>query len=971
MGIYANTEKLAFRIAGVDTTLVPVRFEGEEALSTLYRFTVLFLSEEPLDSVSIPGRRADLEILSADGGDRSLRTGIVTRLSLERSGRRCRLYTAVLEPRFVRMRQGRYSRIFLGDDQNVPLGGLQIRDIFPKLCRDLNLEANAWDFSGLSGVDFRRHYVCQYNESNCDFCARWMEYLGIFFLFEHGKDGDRLVALHGESDRRTSPPALVWHPGQGLNRNREETVFRLATHHTLAPRSLRVRDYNPDTPSVTIAARKGVDKHGQGDVYLFDTFLRSPEEASFIAQMRAEQLVAAANVLEGEADSASLLPGHVFTLEQHPSRACNTSYMVISSHLKGDQSGSLARLLSMDGLYDAASPAREPFCHTFFTCLPASIPYRPAQTTPIPRIAGVIQARVDAEGGETYAELDSEGRYKVILPFENFEHPGGRASCFVRMAQPYAGSHNGMHFPLLKGSEVGIAFTGGNVDRPYIECALPNARNISVSTERNQSQGKIVSLAGNTVLYEDLSGRERIEMHNPDTESLVVYGHFQSNTGILKSTPHTYADFVGGQRHIVIDGAGSYDGKAAGLYRYVGGDFFMQIQSANRIEDTAGYQTQQTMLDRNATIAGNRTLDVASNTELVVHDNLTEEIGGNRTITAKNMSLTTVTDYWHSNAQGNMTWTTATRHTDAAATSMDLQAPNISMTSQQHMEEVTNTYTENTVLRTITTIQNQQDMKKLFKLGLLNLTVCPLNVASNSLSGKICAVANISLEGTAIASTLLKIDIMVDKVSVTGPSNSAELVKISTKGKKTDIAPIRQLCLGAVFGWAGITNGLLNPLWVAKEVFLDARMFWPFLANLGINVTHFIAADNVKSAYENMVDNMTNVTYPQTSATVNPVSLVPKPQPQSQNTGTTGTAPLSDTERLAQNQSTVETLSESMDDAHEDACTSADNAHASHAEPDWMAPVPPVDNSILQSWNAPVPEDRPFTLLPEIPDGNP
>ena len=77
------------------------------------------------------------------------------------------------------------------------------------------------------------------------------------------------------------------------------------------------------------------------------------------------------------------------------------------------------------------------------------------------------------------------------------------------------------------------------------------------------------------------------------------------------------------------------------------------------------------------------------------------------------MSLTTVTDYRHSNAQGNMTWTTATRHTDAAATSMDLQAPNISMTSQQHMEEVTNTYTENTVLRTITTIQNQQDMKKL------------------------------------------------------------------------------------------------------------------------------------------------------------------------------------------------------------------------------------------------------------------
>ena len=954
---------------GDETRFTVVRFSGEEAVSSLFSLVLQVVSDDAdIAAEDIVGHDLRLRVLSHERDRETVYHGLATSFGMLHTTHGLCLYEIGMSSHLWPLTQTEDNRIFLSPGQSMDDRGTPLRDVLKDALTGTGASPTTFDFSGIQ-TDFSRRYVCQYRETHMHFVDRWLEYLGASYYFDHAGNTDRLVALDsGEWPRLGELP---YREISGLPSHGQEVVWALAEHWQQVPAQVMIKDYNPDRPTVLLQASAPVSPRGHGTVYIYDDDPRSPEEARFLAGLRADALAACEHTLRGRATITGMRAGHVFSLREHPRQEMNKDYLVLRVVHRGSQAGLIAKDLAMDpmGMDDTAAGESSYRCE--FSCIRLDRTYRPPRRTDWPEVIGTLNAKVDAAGSGEYAELDRHGRYKVIMPFDESGRSAAQASCFLRMAQPYAGSHNGMHFPLLKGSEVGIAFTGGNVDRPYIECALPNARNISVSTERNQSQGKIVSLAGNTVLYEDLSGRERIEMHNPDTESLVVYGHFQSNTGILKSTPHTYADFVGGQRHIVIDGAGSYDGKAAGLYRYVGGDFFMQIQSANRIEDTAGYQTQQTMLDRNATIAGNRTLDVASNTELVVHDNLTEEIGGNRTITAKNMSLTTVTDYWHSNAQGNMTWTTATRHTDAAATSMDLQAPNISMTSQQHMEEVTNTYTENTVLRTITTIQNQQDMKKLFKLGLLNLTVCPLNVASNSLSGKICAVANISLEGTAIASTLLKIDIMVDKVSVTGPSNSTELVKISTKGKKTDIAPIRQLCLGAVFGWAGITNGLLNPLWVAKEVFLDARMFWPFLANLGINVTHFIAADNVKSAYENMVDNMTNVTYPQTSATVNPVSLVPKPQPQSQNTGTTGTAPLSDTERLAQNQSTAETLSESMDDAHEDARTSADNAHASHAEPDWMAPVPPVDNSILQSWNAPVPEDRPFTLLPEIPDGNP
>ena len=42
--------------------------------------------------------------------------------------------------------------------------GKPIREIFPELCQRLELDADAWDFSALSSLDFKRQHICQYNE---------------------------------------------------------------------------------------------------------------------------------------------------------------------------------------------------------------------------------------------------------------------------------------------------------------------------------------------------------------------------------------------------------------------------------------------------------------------------------------------------------------------------------------------------------------------------------------------------------------------------------------------------------------------------------------------------------------------------------------------------------------------------------------------------------------------------------------
>jgi len=114
--------------------------------------------------------------------------------------------------------------------------------------------------------------------------------------------------------------------------------------------------------------------------------------------------------------------------------------------------------------------------------------FRPA---PIPRplIAGTLPARVESEEkNDPYAHLDEAGRYRVKLDFSREEAEPGYNYLWIRQAKPYAGETYGWHMPLTDGTEVGIAFDGGDPDRPYIAHAFhdsehPDVVGASVSAE--------------------------------------------------------------------------------------------------------------------------------------------------------------------------------------------------------------------------------------------------------------------------------------------------------------------------------------------------------------------------------------------------------------------------------------------------------------------------------------------------------
>lgn len=111
-------------------------------------------------------------------------------------------------------------------------------------------------------------------------------------------------------------------------------------------------------------------------------------------------------------------------------------------------------------------------------------PWRPALTdgtglllNPRPLAPGYQTARVIADNGGAGGDVccDTLGRIKVRLHFQQ-AGSGDEGSCWVRVAQRYAGPGVGAQFLPRVGQEVLVSFLEGDIDRPLVVGALYNGR---------------------------------------------------------------------------------------------------------------------------------------------------------------------------------------------------------------------------------------------------------------------------------------------------------------------------------------------------------------------------------------------------------------------------------------------------------------------------------------------------------------
>ncbi len=605
------------------------RFEGEHRISGLYQMEIEFVAETAtIDFEATLGRHAALHV--RHGAETQSFFGVVAEIELERElAYGTYLYRVRVMPRIHVLELNLQSEIYgtvnpvsvadilLGELTGIGQTG-QKAETTPHLAtEDVELRLTR---------DYRkRDYVVQYNESDLNFISRLMEHDGIFYYFQH-RDGREIMVVGDDNSCFADLPgsAVAYRPPSGAATAFGEAVQRFAARGRRVPSRVVLRDYNYQTPGVQLQSETDVVGRGKGVLNTYGENFTTLDEGQRLARVRAEAQRGRQLEFVGESDIPQLMAGYRVEIYGHFRDDYNQRYILTRVRHFGSQD--LPELSSATAGAAGASYRNE------FTCIPASVAYRPEQRAQRPHIGGLMNATVDAEGSGARAEIDGQGRYKVVLPYDQPNNPAARASAFVRMAQPYAGAGRGMHFPLLKGTEAVISHEYGDPDRPIIVGAVPNPTNTAVSVATSHDKNRIRTTSG--VLMEFADGAEdsgsyaRLHVPRATMPSYIRLG----SVGEQEETTLTAATLGGPTDGLAEYTAGDHSSKAAGTRHEETTGSKHEAVGGGRTETVVASHVETVGIDKTVTVAANSSESVGADKTLSVTANLSETVGADTAV---------------------------------------------------------------------------------------------------------------------------------------------------------------------------------------------------------------------------------------------------------------------------------------------------------------------------------------------------
>lgn len=499
-----------------DTFLV-ASFTMHEAISTPFTVQLdLVSTETEIDTAAVLSQPAALRVkhgTTSSGESMIIQPldvwGIPKSIEQCERGKHWVAYRLTLVPRLSRLSLNVRSAVYL--DKTVP-------EIIEEVLKANGMTSSDYEIQTARSY-VKREFCVQYLESDLDFVSRLAEHEGIFYFFTwaSGESCEKVVFAD-------SPSAYVPILGSTTipfraDRGKEsgwfdkEYIRKVSFRHEIRPKEVILNDYNYRTPSTSLQVTASAAASGSGSVYSYGDHYKDTSEGKTLAQIRAEEWTCREKAWLGESDARAFRAGSVFTMSGHYREDFNVEYLLTEVTHRAEQALIFGHRGSPNANYSNE-----------FTCIPSSWTFRPRRVTPLPKVAGTLNGKIDAAGDGQYAEIDAQGRYKVTLPFDLSGRSGGTASRYLRMAQPYAGAGMGMHFPLHKGTEVVIAFANGDPDRPYIAGAIPNPETAGPVAGANQTQCKVHTGGGNKISMEDLDGSQSLIMYCPTGGTRVRLG---------------------------------------------------------------------------------------------------------------------------------------------------------------------------------------------------------------------------------------------------------------------------------------------------------------------------------------------------------------------------------------------------------------------------------------------------------------
>jgi len=579
---------------------------GTEELGVPYVFHLGLLSEDPnIDPDDVLGKPLAVGIKLGIDGWRHFH-GMVTSFAKTGTTRVHTRYAARLNPYLSEFAYTSDCRVFNETGQDVVSIATRV------LTEDglFDLEA-----SSIKDHVFRaREYCVQYNESDLHFVERLLEEEGIYYFFRH-EESKHVMVLADAITAHDSVPgyeSIFYTPKQRQVAGAEEHFWGMRVRKGLYPgRHTVLRGYDPT------ALRPGQAQFGQevsGEMAPGSQFehydnpggLSDPREADNEAMIRVQADRAERTIIEVEGNTLGLGVGDLVTLrpglegidEVLPfwkPEDFGKQYLIVGATYQ----------LSIDQ-YEGGDVvgADEPFRATY-QLLDSQIQYRPRRTVSKPRMPGPQTALVVGPAGKEIW-TDSLGRVMVQFDWDRIGERNEKSTCWIRVAQAWAGARWGaIHIPRI-GQEVIVDFLDGDPDRPIITGRVYNADNMppyELPANATQSGIKTRSSPGGTaqnfneIRFEDRKGEEEL--------------HIQAEKDMSTLVKHCQTLEVGVDRDIVVGNDETTLVKGNRETTVKGNDSV--VVSGTHDEEVSKLVTQRYADDHHRKVDGNQILDVAKN----------------------------------------------------------------------------------------------------------------------------------------------------------------------------------------------------------------------------------------------------------------------------------------------------------------------------------------------------------------------
>jgi type VI secretion system secreted protein VgrG len=507
------------RFISIDTplgkdVLLLHHFTGTETLGRLFSFNLELLSEKKhdVDLNQIVGQNVTVRVLMNDGKTERFFNGFVSSFAQTAVGRAnsdeiYSSYRATMVPWLWMLTRTANCRIF--QEMTAP-------DIIKMIFGEYGFGGFVED--KLTATYPVWEYCVQYRETAFNFVSRLMEHEGIYYYFKH-ENGKHMLVL---SD---SPGAHEPYPGY------EEIPFRptrakvqptgYISDWTIAksvqPGKFTHTDYNfkkPRTPMLedpfAWPFSQIAREHQNASFEIFDypgEFELAPEGDQY-AKARIEELQAPHEVGSGVSHTPGIATGYKFTMKNNPRGDQNREYLVTS-----------ASYMASTAEFTTGATDGDDKLTCSFAAMPAESPFRAARITPKPTIQGSQTAVVVGPPGEEIF-TDEFGRVKVQFHWDREHHYEPKSSCWIRVAQTWAGKKWGAVFTPRVGQEVVVSFLEGDPDWPLIVGSVYNQdqmQHYPLPGEKTKSYIMTNSSLGgagyNELRYEDKAGEEQIYLH--------------------------------------------------------------------------------------------------------------------------------------------------------------------------------------------------------------------------------------------------------------------------------------------------------------------------------------------------------------------------------------------------------------------------------------------------------------------------